>query len=217
MSALVTGDAARSARPFLEPIRPVPAPASDPRLQALELENEELRAALAAQRRAMDEGVAAARAEGQREGRSAAGEASEKRLAALGSGIAAASAAWEERLATLEGLAASVARTALAKLFEGAEGHSRFVAEVIARQMCALRRESLVSVRVSAGDFTDDTALTALAAAAGTGAVPVIADAGLEPGDCRIDLQLGHIDIGSRAQWTQLAALLDEMAAEPNE
>jgi flagellar biosynthesis/type III secretory pathway protein FliH len=212
VSGLVTGEAARSARPFLEPLPPAPAPVSDPRLEALELENGELRAALATQHRAMEEGVAAARAEGRREGRAAAGEASEKRLAALDSAIAAAMAAWEERLVTLEGLAASLARSALAKLLDGAEDHSRFVAQVIARQMRGLRRESLVAVRVSARDFADDSALAGLAEAAGTGSVAVIADAGLEPGDCRIDLQLGHIDIGSRAQWAKLAALLDELA-----
>jgi flagellar biosynthesis/type III secretory pathway protein FliH len=214
MSAIVTGEAARSARSFHTGAQAFATPARDPRIEALEEENEALREALSAQRLALQEAVREARAEGEREGRAAAGDDSEKRLAALGAGVASATADWQARLLALDGLAAGLARAALAKLFDGAEGHSRFVREVIARQMRRLRREGLVAIRVSPGDFHDEAALFALAAEARTGSVAILADSGLESGECRIDLQLGHIDIGSRAQWARLADLLDALASE---
>ena len=216
MSGVIKGDAALSVRSFLKPVPAAPAPTGDPRIEALEREIDALQAALAAQRKESQEAVAAAKAEGERLGKAAADSAAEKQVAALGKGVDAAVAAWRERLDGLEGLTASLAKAALAKLLDERDGHSNFVAEVIARQMRLLRRESLVAVRVSASDFADEAALAALGATAGTGSVRIVADADLEPGDCRIDLQLGHIDIGARTQWVQLAAFLDELAAGEN-
>ena len=213
MSVLIKGGAAPSVRPFLESAPLPPAPAGDPRLEALEREVEELRAALAAQRAAADKAVAAARAEGESQGKAAAGDAVEKQMALLRKGVEGAVAAWQKRLADLDELAPALARSALAKLMDDGGGHSRFVAGVVARQLRLLRRESLVAIRVSAGDFTDGEALAALAAEAGTGSVRVVADADLASGQCRIDLQLGHVDVGAEVQWAQLASFLDELAA----
>jgi type III secretion protein L len=214
MSGLIKGGAAHKVRSFLDPpIQAAPASAGDPRIEALERQNGELRAALAAQRSESQKAVAAARAEGERQGRAAADEAVAKRVAALGKGVEEAVAAWSDRLAGLEGLAASLARAALAKLFDDQEGHSRFVAAVIARQMRLLRRDSLVAIRVSALDFPDDRAVAALASEGATGSVRIVADSDLASAECRIDLQLGHIDVGVGTQWAQLAALLDELAA----
>jgi flagellar biosynthesis/type III secretory pathway protein FliH len=213
MSGLIKGTAAHTVRSFLDPIEPVPAPAGDPRIEALERQIGELRSALAAQRAESEKAVAAARTEGERQGKAAADDAAAKRVAALGKGVDSAVSAWRDRLAGLEGLTASLAKAALAKLFDEHGGHARFVASVIARQMRLLRRDSLVAIRVSAADFTDDQALAALGAEAGTGSVRLVADADLASGECRIDLQLGHIDIGAATQWAQLAAFLDELAA----
>jgi len=212
MSGLIKGAAARKVRSFLDPIEPAPASADDPRIEALERQNEELRAALAAQRTESRKAVAAARTEGERQGKAAADEAVAKRVATLRSGVEEAVAAWTARLAGLERLTASLAKVALAKLFDDHGDQSRFVAAVVARQMQLLRRESLVAIRVSSSDFADEQALTALAAEAGTGSAQVFADADLDSGQCRIDLQLGHIDVGVDTQWAQLAAFLDELA-----
>lgn len=212
MSGLIKGAAAHKVRPFLDPVEPAPKTGADPRIEAVERENEELRAALAAQRTESQKAVAAARAEGERQGKAAADDAVAKRIAALGKGVEEAVTAWHDRLAGIDGLSAALAKAALAKLFEVHE-HSGFVAAVIARQMRLLRRDSLVAIRVSADDFADDRALAALAAEAGTGSVQLIADADLAPAECRIDLQLGHIDIGVGTQWAQLAAFLDGLAS----
>lgn len=213
MSGLIKSEAAHMVRPFLDGAALALAPVRDPRIEALELEIEELRGALAAQRVAGEQAVAAARTEGERAGRTAAGDGVDKQLALLGKGVEAAVAAWQERLVDLDGLAPALARAALGKLFDGGEDHSRFVAGAIARQMRLLRRESLVAIRVSARDFRDEPALAALAAEAGAGSVRVVADADLASGECRIDLQLGHVDVGVGTQWAQLAAFLDELAA----
>jgi type III secretion protein L len=213
MSGLIKGASAHKVRSFLDPIQPAPASAVDPRIEALERQNGELRAALAAQRTESQKAVAAARAEGELQGKAAADEGVAKRLAALEKGVEKAVAGWNDRLAGLDGLTASLARAALAKLIDGDEGHSRFVAAVIARQMRLLRRDSLVAIRVSSADFPDDGSLAALASEARTGSVRIVADSDLASAECRIDLQLGHIDVGVGTQWAQLAAFLDALAA----
>ena len=213
MSGLIKGGTAHSVRSFLDPVMPTAAPVRDPRLEALERENEELRAALAAQRIESEQAVKAARAEGERQGKAAAEDAATKQVALLGKGVDAAVDRWQTRLRDLDGLAPSLARAALGKLFDDGEDHVRFVTGVIARQMRLLRRESLVAIRVSSRDFKDEPALAALGAEAGTGSVRVVADADLASGECRIDLQLGHIDVGAGTQWAQLAEFLDGLAA----
>jgi flagellar assembly protein FliH len=212
VSGLIKSGAAHSVRSFLNPPALPPGPTRDPRLESLERENEELRAALAAQRIESEQAVKAARAEGERQGCAAAGDAADKQLGLIGKGVDAAVARWEARLGDLDGLAPALARAALGKLFGDGEDQMRFVAGVIARQMRLLRRESLIAIRVSARDFKDEAALTALGAEADTGSVRLVADSDLESGECRIDLQLGHIDVGAATQWAQLAAFLDGLA-----
>lgn len=212
MSGLIKGAAAQSVRPFLDPPPPPPEPAGDPRLETLEREIDELRAMLTRQIKAKEEAVAAARAEGERQGKAAADAAVDKQVAVLAKAAETAAAAWQKRLSELDGLAAAIVRAALAKLFDE-ERHSSFVAGLVARQMRLLRRDSVVAIRVSPRDFGDEQALAALGAEAGTGSVRIVADAGLASGECGIDLQLGHIDIGAATQWAQLADLLDGLAA----
>jgi flagellar biosynthesis/type III secretory pathway protein FliH len=211
MSGLIKGGA-HDVRSFLDPAVLPAAPGRDPRIEALELEVAELRAALEAQRAESEQAVKAARAEGERQGRASADDASAKQLALLGKGVDSAVAGWEARLGDLDGLAPALARAALAKLFDDGDGHAGFVAGLIARQMRLLRRDSLVAIRVSARDFRDEQALAELGEAAGTGSVRLVADGDLASGECRIDLQLGHIDIGAGTQWAQVAAFLDKLA-----
>jgi flagellar assembly protein FliH len=213
MSGLIKSGTTHKVRPFLDAAVLPPAPARDPRLEALEREIGELRDALAEQRTASEKAVTAARAEGERQGRAAAGEGLDKRLALLGKGIETAASEWQTRLNDLDRLAPALARAALGKLFDGQDDYSHFVSGLIARQLRLLRRESVVAIRVSAHDFEDEQALAGLAAEAGTGSVRIVTDADLEAGECRFDLQLGHVDVGAKTQWAQLAAFLDELAA----
>lgn len=190
---------------------PPPEPV-DPRLTELESENAQLREALAA---ALD---AAAQAEIQAfdaahaKAAEVARTEEAKRLEALADGIDAALAAWTERLDSLERLAPLLARTALSKLFEPCDDQADLVARAIARQMSGLRRQTAVQLRVSARDFAGDADLAILAERAGAGTLAITRDPELALGDCRLDLSLGHVELGPRAQWRELSTLLEALA-----
>jgi flagellar biosynthesis/type III secretory pathway protein FliH len=212
VSVLIKAAATQSVRPYLQrngAAALAREPVEDPRVAALERENDELRKTLADSLAAAERAEEQAREDGKNEALAAERRDEEKRLAALDRGIAAALEAWGDRLKELDGLSALLTRTALAKLFDETTDHSGLVLGMIARQMHHLRRETLLAVRVSPHDFPDQDALDTVAAKAGTGSVSILVDPDLAAGDCRLDLQLGHVDIGPRAQWPQLAALLE--------
>jgi type III secretion protein L len=215
----MTGLVKASAREAL--VRPImlgaahAAPAlsgEEQRLAAAADEIERLRHALEDTRAAADKAIAAAREEGRREGEAAAMRDDARRLALLEASLEQTGSAFEAQLAGLEGLAVMLAQSALARIFDPPAELSQFVALSIARRVAILRHEAVRAVRVSPADFADPAALSALAAEAGTGAIEVAADASLEAGECRLELILGYMDIGPRAQWRALNALLDGIA-----
>lgn len=222
MSGLIKAGTGHSARPFFPASgdaedgrrRETDEPAEDPRLGRLRREVEALSTSLAHSAVELKRATAEAKEAGKREMLESIqrNEASQRQT--IDKAIAKALQAWESRLAELDGLAALVSKTALSKLFDDDASRSELIQECIARQMRHLRRETVVAVRVSPEDFTDGAALQALAAREAAGPVKVIADPELESGDCRLDLQLGHVDIGPRTQWAELVALLDKFLAE---
>ncbi|HEY0148104.1 MAG TPA: hypothetical protein VGB70_03795 [Allosphingosinicella sp.] len=212
MSGLIKAGSAASIRPFShrpdEPKLQEAAPAEDPRITALREEVASLRLAVAQHPAALERAKADAKAAGRREAGEAIRQDGEKQLSALRAAIATALKDWDARLAELDGLAALLSKTALAKVFDDDERRAALVGETIARQLRHLRRETVLAVRVSARDFPDAAALQAVAAESG-GALNVLADPDLRGGHCRLDLQLGRVDIGPATQWRELAALLD--------
>ena len=196
--------------PEAEPKRPV----EDPRLATLREENSKLKEAVAELRRAAPQNEILAREEGKREGLASARRDDEQRFNLLAETASAASAGWDQRLDSLENLSALIARTALSKLFDGADDYSDFIARMISRQIRVLRRETIVAIRVSPQDFGDPEALSALAAGIGTASTIIVSDPELAAGECRLDLQLGHIDLGLRSQWGELSKLMQDMANE---
>jgi type III secretion protein L len=182
--------------------------------EALRREIEALRAALVGARTAAGEAETLAREEGRREGAEARQDADAERFALLDAGIGAATSQFEARLLASEQLALALARAALAKLFDQWEDASELVTRTLARQLANLRRESVLAVRVSAADFPDESARSALAARAATGSISILADPDLQSGGCRLDLQVGHLDLGLETQWLQLSRLLGELAGE---
>ncbi|HEX9933327.1 MAG TPA: hypothetical protein VGB08_10845 [Allosphingosinicella sp.] len=215
MANVLKGAASAGAvAPFAGRPRSAGQPAAEDRLAAALAEIARLEDELVAAEAVRLRAEAAARADGRREGAAAAAAAENRRVEALEAGIAAASARAEESLAGVERLALLLARTALTKLVATDAPLAGLVGASIARQMEQLRREVVSVVRVSAEDFPDEAALAALAAAAGTGSVRLLADGDLGAGECRMDLLLGHVDLGVRSRWRDAAALLEEMAAE---
>jgi flagellar biosynthesis/type III secretory pathway protein FliH len=184
------------------------------RLAAALAETERLRAALARAEADAAKQAAAAHEDGRREGLAAASEADDRRLKAVSDALADARAAWDERLAALDHLALLVARTALSKFFEAGEDLPNLVARTVARQIGTVRRETIVALHVSALDFPDEEALAALADRSGSGAIEIVADPALKSGECRMDLGLGHVELGLQSRWRELSRLLEEMADE---
>ena len=203
-----------SAEPEPKQVASPAEPAEDPRLLLLAEENAELRSALADLQIAAERAKAAAREEGKKEAEAAIRTDEAKRLGAVQAALAGAQNVLDERLEALEGLAALLSRSAIAMLFDQASGYSELVCAMLARQMERVRRDAVLGIRVSREDFADEAALAAAAQGAGTGSISIGADPDLRAGECRIDLQLGHIDIGPAAQWPQLSRLLDELAVE---
>jgi flagellar biosynthesis/type III secretory pathway protein FliH len=182
----------------------------DPRLVEAIRENEALRAELATLKAAAATAVRTAREEGLRAGEASAKSLEEEKLKALQAGLRLSGEALATRLEELEALAVLVARTALSKLFDESQDQRERIAGLIARQLRDLRRECILAVRVSAQDFGDEAALADLSKDARCGSIRVIADGDLPAGDCRLDLKLGHVEIGPRAQWSELATLLGQ-------
>lgn len=126
----------------------------------------------------------------------------------VGAALDAARAAWDERLAELDTLAVMIARAALGRMFEAPADMADLVARAITQRIAALRADTIVAIHVSAADFAGEEACTALAWQAGVAAATIAADPALKAGECRIDLQLGHVDCGIAVQWRELDAFL---------
>lgn len=225
MTALIKAASGRPVRRFVDHVgvglgggligAAVPEPAENveaTQIAVLTQELAELRRTMAADREAATRALVKAREDGTRQGQEAARCDDDKRLAMLGEGVAGAREAWERRIGDLDGLAALVAQSAIARLFDGCDSHADFVVGMIARQLRHLRHETVLTIRVSPKDFPDEVALAALGTGAGTGAIAVVRDDALDGGQCRIDLQLGHLDLCSRAQWREMSELLHELS-----
>jgi flagellar assembly protein FliH len=225
MSGIIKADAASGTvrrfapvayPPALASARETPGSAARAKLEAektaLVREVDEMKLALAEADKKRGETEQRAKAEGHAEGLKAAEAAEAERLAALEAALAEMTSAWNERLQGLDELAARIARTALSKLFDSWEDAAEFVTRSIARQVRLMRRETIMAIRVSRDDFPDEAALADLAARAKTGSVRILADADLSPGECRADLQLGHLDLGLRSQRKEVTRLLDSLA-----
>lgn len=225
MTALIKATSGRPVRRFVDHagIGPgsgligatLPQPAENAeavQIAVLTQELAELRRTMGADREASARALVKAREDGRREGQELARRDDDGRLIVLGEGVAAAREAWERRIGDLDGLAALVAQSAIARLFDRCDNHADFVVGMIARQLRHLRHETVLTIRVSPQDFPDEVALAALGTGAGTGAIAVVRDDALDGGQCRIDLQLGHVDLCSRAQWREMSELLHELS-----
>jgi len=186
---------------------PQPQPAS-PLAVALDearAESAVLRDALHAARDEAREIEATAFEAGRRAGKTDAEDGALEHETLVRDALIAARGAWDERLDALDTLAAMLTRAALAKMFADYDDLANLVGRAVAHRLAMLRRESIVAIRVSGADFADPATLSALAERTGTA---ITVDPLLDPGACRFDLQLGHVDIGIGDQARRLDALL---------
>jgi flagellar biosynthesis/type III secretory pathway protein FliH len=206
------------ARLPLPPARPVAPPPGDPRVDDLKARVAELEQAIEAERRASvraieeerrqsNRAVADARAAGRKE--ATADDA--RRIDLLQEGVADAIAAWRDRLASIDGLAATLAAAALAKVFGDSLDLAALVARTLAHHLERLDQRSVVSVGVSPDDFPDAGALTTLATRAGLAPACIVARQELAAGSCRVALRLGEVELDPTAQWAVLDRALRAM------
>jgi flagellar biosynthesis/type III secretory pathway protein FliH len=188
------------------------APAEDPELSALRLENEKLCSALAKADARMEEAAERAREEGRLAGIESVREAERTHAELLGAGVERALSQWQKALSGLEHLAPLIARAALGKLLDRPEERSDLVGQIVARQLKRLGREGVVAVHVSASDFGAEAGLSALRAKLNGAPVELIADPQMASGECRLRLRLGELDAGLPTQWAELSAFLAEAA-----
>lgn len=149
--------------------------------------------------------------EGRRAGLAAAEMRETDRVAAVADGVAAEATRLAARLEALDGLAASLARACLDRMFARPDAMAGMVTAALERHCLALRDGAALDVRVSGADFADTAALDAAVRAAGARATVSI-DLDLPAGACRIAARLDRVDLDVPAQWAELARLLDGMA-----
>jgi flagellar biosynthesis/type III secretory pathway protein FliH len=185
-------------------------------LAELGAENLALKEALASLRQSVEAKVRTARAEGRAEGRADGLAAAERdhsaTSAALVEAAQDAAAAFGARLTELEGLAALLSHSALARILDRPEHWSDLVLSTIRQQVARLRHEAIVQVRVSQSDFPDPADLAS--AAEQCSGISLVAERELPGGSCLIKLKLGEIDASLPSQWQAISGLLLEMAAE---
>ena len=187
-------------------VEEVAAPATiDPVVARLSDELAAARAELAAVRRAALSAVAAAREEGARE----VLLDDEDRLEAVRAGLAGAIEAWNDRLVGAEALAVSVARVAVERMLGECQDLAGLVERSAAAYVARVGANSVVALRVSALDFPEAERLLDLSRSMGLPPEALTADPGLAPGECRVDLSLGHADLTLSAQWREIERLLD--------
>ncbi len=175
---------------------------------ALETRIGELEDELAALKDALTARIEAAHREGLEAGRKERDERSADRLSLIEQGISQALSSWSERLKSTSQLAISVAKGALSRMVGNPEWRSEFIVGAIEQRMVALDRNGIVSIRVSAADFSTDE-IEALGLTAGAN---ITADDKLASGECLVELAMGHEELGISAQWGRLASLLDDLA-----
>jgi flagellar biosynthesis/type III secretory pathway protein FliH len=160
--------------------------------------------------------VAAAEEAGRAVGLAEGAEAKAEALARLEAAADRAMDQFRTDLRGMETLAVALSKAALAKVFGDDRDMAYRVARLVRRQIETLDRDAVLRVEVAAGDFTDPAALEGLVADAGLDGIEVKAIEDLQPGDCRIRLRLGALEVGLGQQWGRLSSLLDEaLGAEP--
>jgi flagellar biosynthesis/type III secretory pathway protein FliH len=161
--------------------------------------------------RQLDEAVVAAREEGERSGQQQATDDSAARLARLESTLPDLQAELAARFAGIETLAAALARDSLDRLFTETDDRSALVVDLIRGQMARIEAETVMTVEVSALDFTAET-VRALPARLSLESLHCVRRDDLESGACQLGLRLGRIELGIAQQWGALATLLGELA-----
>jgi flagellar biosynthesis/type III secretory pathway protein FliH len=215
MSSLIRNELGSASFARWSPSTPsVPAPQPiDPEIAARDHAIETLERRLSDMERAHAEALKRARSEARDAALQEAARDEARALALLEANVKAANARFSEALGDLERLAPLLCETALASVFDAPDQHRGLVDAALALELNRLARESVVSVAVSAVDFTDEAHLKALADRHPH--VVIGADATLASGVCHITLNMGGVELDIPAHWAALKETLHAMAEAP--
>lgn len=178
----------------------------DGTISHLEIRIDELEEALELERKERVEACETAFAEGNEEGRTVAATEEAKRSEMLRQAIEQALAGCVAKIEERTDLAVSIARTALQKILGPGSDREGMAEAIIRHDAVQLSTRAILRVRVSPGDFPEETTLLGLSAA--RGGVEIIRDPDLETGSCLFDLTLGTIDASLPVQAQKLDQLL---------
>jgi type III secretion protein L len=148
-------------------------------------------------------------AEGEARARAAAAEQAATHEARVVDGIAAATRAFEDALARLDGLSSALAMMAVEQIVGDELQVKERVVQVLRHQLDRLQAQRPFRVRVSAADFPDAEPIRMALRDAGYAEVDVTADGALASGSCRIQLRMGEVDAGVPQQLKALFHLLN--------
>lgn len=164
----------------------------------------------------LNEAVIVARSEGESEGRTQVKRDFDAQRAEahvqLEAGLSHALEQWSAKLNEVDRLAVMIASTALERLLLSPEDRLSTLTALIAAQVQALDRSSLLRIKVSHEDFIDSDALAELAQSCAIDGVLIEQALNLCAGDCIIQLTLGSIDVGLNQQWSAIRSLLESHA-----
>jgi flagellar biosynthesis/type III secretory pathway protein FliH len=194
-----------------------PAPLVDPEIEALQREREDLTKALAKAQSQIIAESESAYARGKADGQATFERNEAERLQALEAALATLVEEGRAQFKHIERLALLLCETSLEAVFDRYGDLKELTTRAIGHQMRGLRRETILSLRVSASDFPDETVLSDLEQRLGLqgSQVRLESDAKMEAGEGVIVLRLGHVEISLPEHWLSLQGALRAMAAAP--
>jgi flagellar assembly protein FliH len=155
-------------------------------------------------------------AKGKADGRTAAEDefqdSRKEALATLELGVEDAKRELTEALNSLESLALLVAVEAVEKLVGDADSFRAMLTLTISNQVKQIGAASLLAVTVARIDFPDTREVAALEEKLSLQPGLLLVQNELEPGECRIKLMVGALEIGLTRNWTDMKAMLESMA-----
>ncbi|WP_371395857.1 hypothetical protein [Fretibacter rubidus] len=184
---------------------------------ALQAEVEKLKLDITQFKIEAEQAVSAAREGGRNEATQAFEKKYEKANEALGRGIDKGLEKLDDRLSSLDGLALLISQTVLEKFFCPNQDYKETITRMIRKQLEAIRRETVMHVRVSSDDFDTDESLEDLAVALDLRYTDIKIGETVRPGDCVIDLRLGHVELSLKNQWDTIQTLFKDMANDEGE
>jgi type III secretion protein L len=185
----------------------------DEQIALLRREIAELKERLKSDEQSAAKAVAKAREEGLTEGRRLEEKDDAARTALVLAATEKAAQSWRDRLESLESLAVALACEAVEQILGDSSDECDILARALGRQLTLLGREAVLAVHVSASDF-DEAAVPLLESRSGATGINIVRNPGLRSGECRIDLKLGHLDIGPRSQWQAMRRHLETIAGD---